>query len=48
MIMSKVQLNKTMESQDARKIVAFLKTLTGDIRDDAKVFPAELKTNSTK
>ena len=43
MIMAKAQLNKTLTGDEVKNIVAFLKTLTGDIREDAKKMPDELK-----
>ena len=42
-IMAKTQLNKTLSGEEVRNIVAFLKTMTGDIREDAKKIPEELK-----
>lgn len=42
-IMAKTQLNKTLAGEEVKNIVAFLKTLTGDIREDAKKIPEELK-----
>ena len=44
-IMAKTQLNKTLSGDEIKNIIAFLKTLTGDIREEAKSMPAELKTN---
>ena len=43
MIMAKTQLNKNMTGDEVKTIVAFLKTLTGDIREEAKKIPEELK-----
>ncbi len=43
MIMSEVQLNRTLQPEEAKKVVSFLRSLTGDIRKDAKTFPSELK-----
>jgi cytochrome c peroxidase len=43
-IMGKVELNKKFSDAEVKNIVAFLKTLTGDIRNDAKKIPDELKT----
>jgi cytochrome c peroxidase len=43
-IMSKAQLNKDLHPEEVSKIVSFLKSLTGDIREDAKTFPPELKS----
>jgi cytochrome c peroxidase len=42
-IMSKAQLNKDLQPEEVSKIVSFLKSLTGDIREDAKTLPPELK-----
>jgi cytochrome c peroxidase len=42
-IMGKVELNKTFSDPEVKNIVAFLKTLTGDIREEAKKMPEELK-----
>jgi cytochrome c peroxidase len=42
-IMAKAQLNKTLSGEEVKNIVAFLKTMTGDIREDAKKIPEELK-----
>jgi cytochrome c peroxidase len=43
-IMAKTKLNKTLTGDEVKNIVAFLKTLTGDIREDAKKMPEELKS----
>jgi len=43
MIMAKTQLNKTFTGDEVKNIVAFLKTLTGDVREEAKKMPEELK-----
>jgi cytochrome c peroxidase len=42
-IMGKLQLNKELTKEQASAIVAFLGSLTGDVNDNAKTFPAELK-----
>ena len=42
-MMAKTQLNKTLTGEEVKNIVAFLKTMTGDIREDAKRIPEELK-----
>jgi cytochrome c peroxidase len=42
-IMGKVQLNKELSPQEAADIVAFLTSLTGDVNENAKTFPAELR-----
>jgi cytochrome c peroxidase len=42
-IMGQVELNKKFTETETKNIVAFLNTLTGDIRDDAKKMPADLK-----
>lgn len=42
-IMAKAQLNKTLSGEEVKNIVAFLKTMTGDIREEAKKIPEELK-----
>ena len=42
MIMAKTQLNKTLTGDEVKSIVTFLKTLTGDIREEAKKSPEEL------
>jgi len=42
-IMAKTQLNKTLTGDEVKNIVAFLKTMTGDIREEAKKVPEELK-----
>ncbi len=42
-IMAKTQLNKTLAGEEVKNIVAFLKTMTGDIREEAKKMPEELK-----
>ena len=41
-IMGKAELNKSFKESEVKSIVAFLKTLTGDIRADAKKIPDEL------
>ena len=43
-IMGKVELNKNFSASELKSVVAFLKTLTGDIREDAKKMPDELKS----
>lgn len=43
-IMGKVELNKSFSNVELKNIVAFLRTLTGDIREDAKKMPDELKS----
>ncbi len=42
-IMGKVELNKSFTETEVKNIVSFLKTLTGDIREEAKKMPEELK-----
>jgi cytochrome c peroxidase len=42
-IMAKTQLDKTLTGDEVKNIVAFLKTMTGDIREEAKKMPEELK-----
>jgi cytochrome c peroxidase len=42
-IMGKVELNKNFTDTEIKNIVAFLNTLTGDIRKEAKKMPEELK-----
>ncbi|MCU0380113.1 MAG: c-type cytochrome [Chitinophagaceae bacterium] len=41
-IMAATELNRKMTSDEVGRIVAFLKTMTGDIRDEAKKVPPEL------
>jgi cytochrome c peroxidase len=41
-IMAKSQLNKELTQTDVQGIIAFLKTMTGDVREDAKIIPSEL------
>lgn len=41
-IMAKSQADRKLSEAEVRYIVAFLRTLTGDIREDAKVFPKQL------
>jgi cytochrome c peroxidase len=41
-IMAATELNKKLTQQEVGNIVAFLKTMTGDIREDAKTVPKEL------
>jgi cytochrome c peroxidase len=43
-IMGKVELNKKFTETEVKNIVSFLKTLTGDIRAEAKKIPPELKS----
>lgn len=43
-IMGKVELNKKFTDTEVKNIVSFLRTLTGDIREDAKKMPEELKS----
>lgn len=43
-IMGKVELNKKFTETEVKNIVSFLKTLTGDIRAEAKKIPSELKS----
>jgi cytochrome c peroxidase len=43
-IMAKVELNKNFSVAELKNVVAFLRTLTGDIREDAKKMPDELKS----
>jgi len=43
-IMGKVELNKNFSASELKSVVAFLKTLTGDIREEAKKMPEELKS----
>lgn len=43
-IMAATELNKKLTVQEVANIVAFLKTMTGDIREDAKRVPPELAT----
>jgi cytochrome c peroxidase len=43
-IMGKAELNKTFSDVEIKNIVAFLATLTGDIRPEAKKMPEELKS----
>jgi cytochrome c peroxidase len=42
-IMAKSQLNKNLTGEEVKDIVAFLKTMTGDIREEAKQVPEEVK-----
>lgn len=42
-IMAKAQLNKTLSGEEVKNIVAFLKTMTGEIREEVKKIPEELK-----
>jgi cytochrome c peroxidase len=44
MIMAKSQLNKELTPGELSGIIAFLKTMTGDIREDARKVPPELAT----
>lgn len=41
-IMGKAELNKDLSKQEVRQIVAFLKSLTGEVDPEAREFPAEL------
>jgi cytochrome c peroxidase len=41
-IMAKSQLNKELTQAEVQGIIAFLKTMTGDVREDAKKVPSEL------
>lgn len=41
-IMAKVQLNSTISNDEAKAITSFLRSLTGDIREEAKKAPEEL------
>lgn len=43
-IMGKVELNKNFTEAEVKNIVSFLMTLTGDIREEAKKMPEELKS----
>ena len=43
-IMAKSQLNKNLTGEEVRNIISFLKTMTGDIREEAKKIPDELKS----
>jgi cytochrome c peroxidase len=43
LIMAKTQMNKNLSEEEVKNIVAFLKTMTGDIREEAKKMPEELK-----
>ena len=43
-IMGKVELNKNFTESEVKNIVSFLMTLTGDIREEAKKMPEELKS----
>lgn len=43
-IMGKVELNKKFTESEVKNIVSFLMTLTGDIREDAKKMPEELRS----
>jgi cytochrome c peroxidase len=43
-IMGKVELNKKFTESEVKNIVSFLMTLTGDIREEAKKIPEELKS----
>jgi cytochrome c peroxidase len=47
-IMAKVQLNKTFQDQELAAIARFLKSLTGDIREEAKKEPEELSSLTKK
>ena len=42
-IMGKAELNKEISDKDAADMVAFMKTLTGDVPQDAASIPEELK-----
>jgi cytochrome c peroxidase len=41
-IMGKVQLNKKLKAEEVNSIIAFLSSLTGDIKPSAKNIPPEL------
>lgn len=43
-IMGKVELNKSFTETEVKNVVSFLMTLTGDIREEAKKMPEELKS----
>lgn len=42
-IMAKSQMDRKLSEEEVRDIIAFLRTMTGDIRAAAKVFPKELQ-----
>ena len=43
-IMGKLELNKKFTESEVKNIVSFLMTLTGDIREEARKMPEELKS----
>jgi cytochrome c peroxidase len=47
-IMAQVQLNKKFTNVEIKAIISFLKTLTGEIREEAKKEPEELATMARK
>lgn len=47
-IMGKTQLNKTFSEEEVNALMSFLKSLTGDIQEDAKKVPLELSDRTTK
>jgi len=46
--MGKTQLNKTFSEEEVNALMSFLKSLTGDIQEDAKKVPLELSDRTTK
>jgi cytochrome c peroxidase len=47
-IMAQIQLNKEFKDEEVKSIISFLKTLTGDIREEAKKEPEELSALAKK